>query len=177
MANLSQLQMRYDEEEDRLLLRINTSADEEFRFWLTRRFIITLWPLLQAGLMSSPDIKQRSTQQNKAAVLNFEHEKAQKDVDYSATFKTEPQTLPLGEEPLLLNRASLKPLDNTLGIHTLHLQATDDRGVEFVLDQRLMHILTRVVIDSLKNTQWGLKLGIAPTINSEQAIPSTRKLH
>ncbi|QLQ33522.1 MAG: hypothetical protein HZT40_20145 [Candidatus Thiothrix singaporensis] len=59
MAAPSQIQARYVEEEDRILLRINTVADEEFRFWLTRRFLRRLSPVLQEGLMSSPTARQQ----------------------------------------------------------------------------------------------------------------------
>jgi hypothetical protein len=36
---LHQIQARYDELQDRILLRLSTIDHCEFRFWLTRRFV------------------------------------------------------------------------------------------------------------------------------------------
>ena len=51
MATPAQIQIRYIQEEDRILMRLNTVAEEEYRFWLTHRFLIRLWPVLQDALM------------------------------------------------------------------------------------------------------------------------------
>ena len=44
--NIHQLSVNYLQEQDRILLRINTSAGEELRLWLTRRLTLNLWPML-----------------------------------------------------------------------------------------------------------------------------------
>ena len=44
--NIHQLSVTYLPEEDRILARINTTAGEEMRLWLTRRLMLGLWPLL-----------------------------------------------------------------------------------------------------------------------------------
>jgi tRNA 5-methylaminomethyl-2-thiouridine biosynthesis bifunctional protein len=41
---IRQLQVACDHLQDRLLLRVATQADEEYRIWLTRRFLRDLWP-------------------------------------------------------------------------------------------------------------------------------------
>ena len=37
--NIHQIQMAYDQRQDRILLRLSTREHTEFRFWLTRRFV------------------------------------------------------------------------------------------------------------------------------------------
>ncbi len=44
--NIHQLQLAFDAAEDRLLFRLSTTAGEEFRVFLTRRFVKMLWPHL-----------------------------------------------------------------------------------------------------------------------------------
>ena len=44
--NIHQLSISHDERQDRLLLRLNTLAGEEYRFWLTRRMVILILPAL-----------------------------------------------------------------------------------------------------------------------------------
>ena len=48
MSNsLSQMQMLYVSEEDRILFRVNSTSGEEFRFWLTRRYVLLLIKVLK----------------------------------------------------------------------------------------------------------------------------------
>ncbi len=51
---IHQIQIRHDETEDRLLLRLSTSDNHEFRFWLTRRFVKRLWAMLVQMLSLHP---------------------------------------------------------------------------------------------------------------------------
>ena len=43
---IHQMSVTYLPEQDRILLRINTTEGEETRMWLTRRLMVGLWPLL-----------------------------------------------------------------------------------------------------------------------------------
>ena len=43
---IHQMSVTYMPEQDRILMRINTTEGEEMRMWLTRRLMVGLWPLL-----------------------------------------------------------------------------------------------------------------------------------
>ena len=86
MAAPAQIQIRYIQEEDRILMRMNTVAEEEFRFWLTRRFLVRLWPVLQEALMSSPAVKQQQRLYSRQAIMAFEHERAQSKAQFNNPF-------------------------------------------------------------------------------------------
>ena len=43
---IHQMSVTYLPEQDRILMRINTTEGEEMRMWLTRRLMVGLWPLL-----------------------------------------------------------------------------------------------------------------------------------
>ncbi len=58
MSNqLHQLTVKYVPTEDRLLLRIGTTAKTEYRLWLTRRFVAALWPSLGGQLADTADLE------------------------------------------------------------------------------------------------------------------------
>ena len=56
MSQIAQVQITFAAAEDRLLMRMTTNAREEFRFWLTRRFVAALRPHLGKSLSSRPRI-------------------------------------------------------------------------------------------------------------------------
>tara|TARA_Y100001960_G_scaffold316032_1_gene382398 strand:- start:381 stop:1079 length:699 start_codon:yes stop_codon:yes gene_type:complete len=49
-AQLHQLTLTFDPIEDRILLRIGTAENTEYRLWLTRRFVKVLWKALMKNL-------------------------------------------------------------------------------------------------------------------------------
>ena len=156
MSSMSQMQMHYLEEEDRFLLRMNTVTEEEYRFWLTRRFIQIFYPLLSNTLYSDPEIKRQLDPANKDAVLSFQQQNAKNQVEYGATFSSAPKTYPLGENPLLISKASIK--SNADNSYDLKLSTKDNKGLYFTLDQNLLHILTTLILDALPKADWQLVL-------------------
>jgi len=52
-AAIQQLNLGYDAEQDRLLLKVGLSDDSEISAWLTRRVVKTLWALLQQAGIST----------------------------------------------------------------------------------------------------------------------------
>ena len=71
MTAISQIQMRYVPLEDRVLLRLNTSDQDEFRFWLTRRFVVMLISALQAHKAADPDVSAAPAGDAREAVRQF----------------------------------------------------------------------------------------------------------
>ena len=154
MSSLTQMQIRYIKEEDRLLLRMNTANQEEFRFWLTRHFTQLFYPLLEKTQHSSPEVKTQTTTSNKKAVLEFQQQKAKSQVQYNTTFAPTPKTYPLGDRPILISKASFKAKGENN--YLLQMSATDNKGITFNLDQNLLHVFSALIIDTLPKTNWAL---------------------
>ena len=68
MANMQQIQLKFDAIEDSLLLRVSSTDDVEFRFWMTRRFVNLIWPALQKVLSETPRIQTQSSLMPRQAV-------------------------------------------------------------------------------------------------------------
>lgn len=170
MAAISQIQMRYLQEEDRFLLRMNTFDEEEYRFWFTRRFIKIFYPFLNKTLYETPEIKQQRDPLHKKAMLSFQEENAKNQVEYGATFAATPKTYPLGENPLLVCKTSLKPLGESN--YHLKLSTSDDQGLGFSLDQNLLHILATLILDTLLSADWQLSFENHPQADSDTDLLS-----
>ena len=165
MANIHQIQLRYDAHEDRALLRLATTDRDEFRFWVTRRYARLLW----AGLTDSAARSARALGQPEPAardaLVAFEHEAALERADFQTAFRDDaPMTRPLGDDPVLLAQVKCAQLDGghtLLGMHPLQGQ-----GVELRLDPTLLHSLLKLLARELTRAARATPLqdaGNAPT--------------
>jgi hypothetical protein len=104
-VRLRQINIDYDAEHDRLLMRIGTSDGAELRLWLTRRYVKLLWPLLvKLAEDASPRIRTQANPEARKALLGLEHEQALARADFSRPYENKAPATPLGEAPLLLSR-------------------------------------------------------------------------
>jgi hypothetical protein len=160
---LYQIQIRHDETEDRLLLRLSTTDNCEFRFWLTRRFTKRLWAMLVQMLEWDHAVNQQVDPETRRTVLNIQHEGYSRQADYAKAFEEPtpgaPRRLPLGEAPVLLARAKGNKADN--GTQLLGLHPLQGQGVDMTLDTRLLHIFTRLLSEQVAVTDWDMKLALA----------------
>ena len=108
MPRIAQIQVSFAPTEDRLLLRLNTDDHSELRFWLTRRLIKLLTPILTRMVETTgraamiPEIQARET------VADFEREEALASADFKTHFNEAAEHLPLGETPVILARIQTK---------------------------------------------------------------------
>jgi hypothetical protein len=175
---IHQIQIRFDEAEDRLLLRLSTTDDCEFRFWLTRRFTRRLWTMLVQMLEWDRAVKQQFDTETRNTVLDLQHEGYARQADYAKAFdepaQDTPRRLPLGESPVLLGRAEGKKRDDGSQILSLHpLRGT---GIDISLDTRLLHIFTRLLREQVATTGWDVNLALhAATAEGAPAEETQRR--
>lgn len=94
--SIRQVQLVYNEEQDRLLLRFATVDQAEFRFWLTRRFVKRWWGLLTKMLAWDGMVMQQSTPLAKQAMVAFQHERHTADADFKQPLANSATSFPLG---------------------------------------------------------------------------------
>ena len=173
MAAPAQVQARYIQEEDRILMRMNTVAEEEFRFWLTHRFLIRLWPVLQDALMSSPAVKQHSDLHSRQAIMAIEHEQAQSKAQFNSPFR-EADNLPLGKDPLLVAKAGFRHQAN--GTLQLSLKNTAEQGIDLTLTQDLLHLLCKLLDDAAQQSEWKMS-SLLPNITETHSPVAAHQLN
>ena len=160
--SIAQIQIRHDENEDRLLLRFLTSDDCEYRFWLTRRFVKRLWTMLVRMLEWDQAVKQQLDPATRHEVLDIRHQGYVSEADYQTQFREQPadapRKLPLGEAPVLLGRAEGKKRPD--GVQVLTLQPMRGQGIDITVDTRLLHLFMRLLREQAEKTDWDMKLAL-----------------
>jgi len=169
---IHQIQIRHDETEDRLLLRLSTLDNREFRFWLTRRFVKRLWALLVQMLEWDQAVRQQVDPVTRRTVLDIQHEGYSQQANYSKKFDEAtpeaPRSLPLGEAPALL--AMVKGKKGEHGVQMLSLRPCQGQGIDMTLDTRLLHIFSRLLHQGVAHTDWDINLALHK--DGEQAAPA-----
>lgn len=169
---IHQIHIRHDETEDRLLLRLSTTDNHEFRFWLTRRFVKRLWAMLVQMLEWDQAVRQQSDPATRRTVLDIQHEGYAQQADYSKKFEETGRDLPLGETPALLAKAKGKKGQN--GMQLLSLQPQKGQGIDMTLDTRLLHIFSRLLSQAVAKTDWDMSLGLHPAQETPQGAAPRR---
>lgn len=158
MSGLSQMQVSFIDIEDRILLRMNTVTHEEFRFWLTRRFISRLFPVMSETIQARPEIASQQTSSNREAVMDFQRDQVTQDADFSTPFEDDkPETsYPLGKEAMLVVKGNL--LQKSENNFELSLKDKNNKGIDFSFNTDTLYLLQKLLQDTLPKADWGLYL-------------------
>lgn len=163
---IRQLQIAHDALQDRLILRVSTQADEEFRVWLTRRFLHELWPHLTKLLVQPQNsIPLAPGAEAIPALPSFE----QPFLDDKATY-------PLGSNPLLTSEIKV----DTLADGSFHLTFREgrERSFDLGLTPDLLQALCAMLRAAADQAQWGLDMAYAtPAATQASAGKIASHLH
>jgi hypothetical protein len=167
VSQIAQVQITFVPGEDRLLLRVASGTAEEFRFWLTRRFVRALRPQLEKTLSEQPRIRSQVNPDARRELLRFEHEQAKETSDFATPFQDgAAKTLPLGAQPVLLTRFQLRSGDD--GALVLGLRPEAGHGIDLNLNAQLAHSLLALMDNASRGAQWDLHGAGATAVESHQ---------
>lgn len=152
---LHQIRIDYHQEQDRLLLRVSTDDGSELRFWLTRRFVKSLWPALTKMAEVVGEARTQPDPGVRKAMMEFEHEKAIRQADFSTPYQPA-ANLPLGAEPLVVTRLRAQP--DGRGNVVLAMHPTQGQGMDLSMDATLLHSFSRLVQGAIGKTDWDIRL-------------------
>ena len=152
---LHQINLGYSPEEDRLLLRINTTGKTEYRLWMTRRYVKLLWKLLTKSVESLPDVKAQAAPETREAVKSFQRQEARQSADYSKKYEDKEAKRPLGDKASLLTDVRAGPGKNGT---QLTLQTNYGRAINLSLERKLLYSLLDLLVSSTKQAEWNLDL-------------------
>ena len=165
--NIHQLSVTYLSEEDRILARINTTAGEEMRLWLTRRLMVGLWPLLSKvmtghllRLEAAGTSLDAASEDLKTMLADFRKQEFLRSADFETPYKEAEASLPLGAEPLLVTDVDAAPLPN--GRLRLSFNETlpgkpagaEPRRFQMEMEPRLMQGLLHLLEQALSQSRW-----------------------
>jgi hypothetical protein len=171
-AAIQQLNLGYDAQQDRLLLKIGLADDTEIRMWLTRRTVKALWAVLQGSSVTPvvmPDIFTAETQEMLAdfarETRDGEKSTTQKTVqkmDFSDTYQPNRKTRT--SEPMLAIDCQVTNLDNAKSSLELHTQ--DGNAVHIPLTQELAQALGNMLQLATREAVWDISLSSSQIIVS-----------
>jgi hypothetical protein len=180
--NIHQLSVNYIQEQDRILVRINTSAGEELRLWFTRRLTLNLWPML-TKIVSDQVVQQEAVKapelapviandaETRKMVAEFKKEENLQNADFKTPYKDQPAALPLGAEPLLVTEVNVSPLPTgqlQLSFSEKLTGVQNVRGFQMALESQMTHGLVHLLEKALNTSLWREVHGIAPAVQAPQ---------
>jgi len=156
---IRQIQVVSDIVQDRLVLRVATSGNEEFRVFLTRRFLRELWPHLTAMLNGHLKATARPAETPLPGGEPPSFEQA---------FREENPIYPLGATPLLASEAKLDTAGD--GQVNLLLREGRERSLNLNLNADLMQALCAMLRAASEKAAWNLALDYSPPSADEPRL-------
>lgn len=152
-SNLHQLQLNYDQLQDRLTLILLTQDFCEYRFWITRRVAKAFLDMLMKLLEKDQKDQLRRLQEEQQIAEQIQKEKEQHHPG-ADRYGTSVTRRPLGDEPLLLYKVMAKSLAG--GHFLLHLEDPQGRSLEVGGDSKIVLALFQLVEKSALKAEWNL---------------------
>lgn len=153
---IRQIQVASDAVQDRLTLRVATQANEEFRVWITRRYLRELWPHLVTMLSGHLAARPQAPAEKPAA---------EPSSSFEQPFKEDNPLFPLGATPLLASEATLTAAGD--GIARLIFREGRERSFTLNLNGELMQALCAMLRKSADQAGWALALDYASSTAAE----------
>jgi len=149
---LRQINVSYIDKEDRLLLRVSTSADAEYRLWCTRRFTRLLLDGFEKLFQHEVAASVPAPEQARREVAQMQHNLAVSEEAFSKSYEALPTNYPLGENGLLVTTLKY----NRLKSGGLQVQFTDggDKGMALSLTEALQHQLYELFLRACEKAGW-----------------------
>ena len=182
--NIHQLSVTYLPEQDRILARVNTTAGEEMRLWLTRRLLVGLWPLL-SRLLAEHLLKLEAAGSSLAAadedlkkmLADFRREEFLQQADFDTPYHDKQHRLPLGDEPLLVTDVDASPLPNgrlRLSFNERPLNTGEPRSFQMEMEPKLMQGLMHLLEQALAQSQWREPFAGPPHLDDSDGTPQPK---
>jgi hypothetical protein len=174
-AGIEQINLGFNEQQDRLLLKLGLTDKTEVVVWITRRVCKTMWSLLQdthAALLPTSAIMNQAPITSPAvkdqAIQSFEKEaadqKIKENMDFKSEYLTDRQARTV--EPLLAIQCIVVTVENQ--VPSLELQCLDGQSVKIALNNELTHAMINMVQMATREADWDLMLAAG----KEQVIPT-----
>lgn len=156
--NLERITVEFHAEDDRLMVRVFFDKKAEIQFWLTRRLVKRVWPVLLQMVQAKPEIQVQANPEVRKALVGMQHEKALQEVKFSKAAPEPAREHPLGNAPMLVSKVRARRNDR--GQTVLSLQPEQGNGVDLALGDTLLHGLMKLVQDTAVKAEWDLTLAV-----------------
>ena len=179
---IEQINLGYNEQEDRLLLKVGLADKTEVAVWITRRICKSIYGSLQssastilptatqfpAPTITTPDNKNQAID---SFIREQDLQKKIENLDFKSEYLTDRQAR--SETPMLTVQCMIVSIGNLPPY--LELQCTNGQSVKMALTNELVHALTSMMQLATREAGWDLLIA---TDNAPVNIhASTQTLH
>lgn len=162
-SGIEQINLGFNEQEDRLLLKLGLIDKTEIAVWVSRRICKAMWALLQSTQTTMPpavtitNTTPAMTADSKSQVMEtfareVAEQKAMENMDFNSTYRPDRQTLT--DEPMLAIQCIVISAENQLP--NLELQCKNGQSVKMALSNELVHALTNMMQLATREAGWDL---------------------
>ena len=151
--NINQVNLSYVAPEDRLLLRLNTKEQAEFRLWITRALARGLLQVIDqtAGQLGETRVSHIGLDPQESKRLALAQETSQ--ADFATPFSEQAGSYPLGEAPRLVLKMHIEMAE---GRTNLQMELDRNQRFDLSLDRPMFLAIARMLIRLLDTLDWGL---------------------
>lgn len=179
---IEQINLGFNEPEDRLLLKVGLADKTEVAVWITRRVCKAMWSLLNvvsntltptaphfaAPIIATPEAKNQALD---SFSLEASEQKKIENLDFESEYIADRQ--PRSEAPMLATQCFVVNVDNLPP--QLELQCTNGQSVKIALTIELVHAVTNMMQLATREAGWDLTI----TADSREValIPALQTVH
>lgn len=173
---IHQFQVSYLAEQDRILVRMNSTNGQEQRLWLTRRMLLGLYPHLeqtsaQLTLADASPVGHDGAAGD--AVQAFQRQETLDRTDFDTPFQSPQPLFTDADQPLLVTAAHIQQQDASM--LSVRFEETlpgmpESRQLEINLGSDTLVALLHVISLALQNSDWGLQTAAARPPTPPQTI-------
>lgn len=174
--DVHQISIRYDADQDRVLVSVNTHTHEEILLWLTRRLLVGLWPLLNRIMVDHfalpPGAKtdgfvslESMSAANRQHLAHFQRESALAETNFGVPYRRTALHRPMGQTPLLVSEVNLTPREGAhLQLHFKEQVQGSQRSFQMDLRAELLYGVIELLGQALQQSQWMPGSTTEPTV-------------
>jgi hypothetical protein len=167
--SIQQFNGEWISQEDRVLFRFNTSAGEEFSFWLTR---MMLRGLIQGTQHVAVKVLEKTHAPPVAqAMQSFQQQAVAQQANFNEPYQPASQK-PLGDVPLLVIGLVINPQDD--GQTAIELQLITKNSVNLKLPPHVLQIMMTLLNKLQERASWGVGFEDAASPALAPAPPAHR---
>ncbi len=178
---IDQINLSFNEQEDRLLLKLGLADKTEVTIWLTRRICKVLSGLIQGvtpGL--APTAKEfevpaiATPEAKNEAIKSFSREATQQKEMQNLDFTSEyqPNRTPQFDAPMLVTQCAI--VSQTEALPQLELLCANGKSVKIALNSQLVYALTNMMQLAVREAGWSALAAADAkeviTISSQQVL-------
>jgi hypothetical protein len=169
--DIRQLSVRYRQEQDRILVCINTTTEQEVQMWLTRRMTLQLWPLINRIVIDHLAIPEDAKtdgfvdlsamgSKTREMLADMRRQESIAAADFATPYEGKLANRPLGEVPLLVTEVNLTPKGNgqmQMNFKEALQEPPSTRGFQLDMPADLVFGLITLLKQALEQSNWEME--------------------